>query len=50
MLQRNHLLSKEDTKQLLLWVQCIEMAVSRLMRNGDPADAMAYYRGEDPAE
>ena len=50
MLQRNRLLSEEDTKRLLLWVHCIEMAVSRLMRNGDPAEAMAYYRGEEPAE
>ena len=49
MLQRNHLLSAEDTKQLLLWVQCIEMAVSRLLRDGNPADALAYYRGEEPA-
>jgi hypothetical protein len=50
MLQSNHLLSEEDTRRLLLWVHCIEMAVSRLLRNGDPADAMAYYRGEEPAE
>lgn len=46
MLQRNHLLSESDTKRLLLWVQCIEMAVSHLMRGRDPAEALAYYRGE----
>ena len=49
MLQRNHLLSAEDTNRLLLWVHCIEMAVSRLLRDGDPADALAYYRGEEAA-
>jgi hypothetical protein len=49
LLQRNKLLSAEDTKRLLLWVRCIEMAVSKLLRDGDPADALAYYRGEEPA-
>lgn len=46
MLQRNRLLSAEDTRRLLLWVQCIEMAVARLLRGGEPAEALAYYRGE----
>jgi hypothetical protein len=46
MLQRNHLLSANDTKRLLLWVRCIEMAISRLMRDGDPTEALTYYRGE----
>ena len=49
MLQRNGVLSKEESSQLLIWVTCIEMAVSRLLHEGDPADAMAYYRGEGPA-
>lgn len=49
MLQRNPLLSSADTKRLLLWVHCIEMAVSRLMRDGEPAEAPAYYRDESPA-
>lgn len=48
MLQGNHLLSKPDTARLLLWVHCIEMAVSSLMRNADPAEALAYYHGEKP--
>src|SRR5262245_32318072 len=46
MLQRNRLMSTEDTTRLLRWVTCIEMAVSRLLRGGDPEDAMAYYREE----
>jgi len=46
MLQRNRLLSADDTARLLRWVRCIEMAVSRLLRGGDPAEAMANYRGE----
>src|SRR5262249_9474827 len=46
MLQRNRLLSTADTARLLRWVNCIEMAVSRLLRGGDPEEAMAYYRGE----
>jgi hypothetical protein len=49
MLQRNHLLSNEDTRRLLLWIHCIEMAVSRLLRGGEPADALRYYRGGAPA-
>ncbi|HVS71710.1 MAG TPA: hypothetical protein VHQ47_10690 [Phycisphaerae bacterium] len=50
MLQRDRLLSEQDTERLLLWVHCIEMAVSRLMRNGDPADALAYYGEQGLAE
>jgi hypothetical protein len=50
MLARNRLLTADEAGQLLRWVQCIEMAVSRLLRGGDPADAMAYYRGESPEE
>lgn len=46
MLQRNRLLSVDDTAKLLRWVQCIEMAVSRLLSDGDPSDAIAHYRGE----
>jgi hypothetical protein len=46
MLQRNKLLSADETVRLLRWVRCIEMAVSRLLRGGDPAEALAYYRGE----
>ena len=46
MLQRNRLLSADDTARLLRWVRCIEMAVSCLLRGGDPAEALAYYRGE----
>ncbi len=45
-LQRNRLLSADDRARLLRWVQCIEMAVSRLLRSEDPAEALAYYRGE----
>jgi hypothetical protein len=45
-LQRNGLLSADDTARLLRWVRCIELAVSRLLRGGDPAEALAYYRGE----
>ena len=45
MVQRNRLLPPHDTSRLLRWVQCIEMAVSRLLRGGDPAEALAYYRG-----
>jgi hypothetical protein len=50
MLQRNQLLSDAESRRLLLWVQCIEMAVSRLMNDGDPADAMDFYRSEERAE
>jgi hypothetical protein len=49
MLQRNRLLSEDESRQLLRWVRCIEMAVSRLLRGGNPADALAYYRGEELA-
>jgi hypothetical protein len=49
MLQRNRLISEQDSRRLLQWVNCIEMAVSRLLRGGDPAEALAYYRGE-PSE
>jgi hypothetical protein len=45
MLQRNRLLSADDTARLLLWVQCIEMAVAKLLHGDDPAEALAYYRG-----
>jgi hypothetical protein len=45
MLPRNRLLSADDAARLLRWVQCIEMAVARLLRGGDPAEALAYYRG-----
>ena len=47
MLQRNRLLSEADAALLLRWVQCIELAVRRLFRGGDPRQALAYYRGED---
>ncbi len=50
MLQRNRLVSAEDSVRLLQWVVCLESAVSRLMRGGDPADALAYYRGESADE
>ncbi len=46
MLQRNRLLSADDSDRLLRWVQCIEMAVARLLRGDDPGEALAYYRGE----
>lgn len=46
MLQRNGLLSAADTTRLLGWVQCIEMAVSKMLRDGDPREALTYYRGE----
>jgi hypothetical protein len=46
MLQRNRLLSNEETKRLLVWVRCIEMAVFKLLRGGDPREELAYYRGE----
>jgi hypothetical protein len=46
MLQRNRLLSADDTARLQRWVRCIEMAVLKLLRGGDPAEALAYYRGE----
>jgi hypothetical protein len=46
MLQRNRLLSADDTSRLLRWVQSIEMAVSRLLRGGDPTEALAYDHGE----
>ena len=49
LLQQNKIISADDSRQLLRWIQCIEMAVSRLLRGGDPADALAYYRGEDTA-
>src|SRR5579871_738708 len=42
-LQRNRLLSADDRARLLRWVQCIEMAVSWLLRSEDPAEALAYY-------
>lgn len=45
MLQRNHLLTDEDTAQLRLWVDCIEMAVSRLLRGGDPEEALVTRNG-----
>lgn len=44
MLQRNRLLSAADTDLLRLWVYCIEIAVARLLRRGDPAEGPAYYR------
>ena len=44
MLQRNRLLSAADTERLRLWVYCIEIAVARLLRGGDPAEGLAYYR------
>jgi hypothetical protein len=44
MLQRNRLLSPADTELLRLWVYCIEIAIARLLRGGDPADGLAYYR------
>jgi hypothetical protein len=44
MLQRNRLLSATDTELLHLWVGCIEIAVERLMRGGNPAEGLAYYR------
>ncbi len=50
MLQRNRLLSAEESDQLLRWIACLEMAVSRLLRGGDPAEALAYYRGESADE
>lgn len=43
MLQRNRLLTVADTELLRLWVCCIEIAVARLMRGGDPAEGLAYY-------
>ncbi len=46
MLQRNRILTAEDTARLLRWVQCIESAVSKLFRGGDPTEALSYYRGE----
>jgi len=44
MLQRNCLLSTSDTALLQIWVLCIEMAVSKLFRGGDPGEALTYYR------
>ena len=44
MLQRNGLISPAESTRLLLWVRCIEMAVSRLLSGGDPEDALRYYR------
>lgn len=42
MLQRNRLLSSADTERLRLWVTCIEIAIARLMRSGDPADGLKH--------
>src|SRR5262249_20757165 len=44
MLQRNRLLTATETSRLRLWVDCIEMAVSRLFRSGDPGEALIYYQ------
>jgi hypothetical protein len=44
MLQRNRLLTTSDTEQLRLWVRCIESAILRLLRGGNPEEMMLYYR------
>jgi hypothetical protein len=44
MLQRNRLLSAAETARLMLWVHCIEMAISRLFRGNDPSQALTHYR------
>jgi hypothetical protein len=44
MLQRNRLLTPAETARLGLWVECLEMAVSRLLRGNDPGDALTRYR------
>jgi hypothetical protein len=50
MIQRNKLMSAADTERLWLWVTCLEMAVSRLLRGTDPSDALTYYRENTRAE
>jgi hypothetical protein len=44
MIQRNKLMSAADTERLWLWVTCLEMAISRLLRGIDPNEALTYYR------
>ena len=44
MIQRNRLMSDDDTKRLRLWYRCLEMAVSKLLRGNDPGEALTYYR------
>lgn len=43
MLQRNHLLSDEETKQLQRWVRDIEYAVQILLSDRSPAKVLAMY-------
>jgi hypothetical protein len=50
MLQRNRLLSSADTQRLRLWVTCIEIAVARLMRGGDPSEGLTYYLEQPKTE
>lgn len=45
MLQRNKLLSVTDIERLSLWVNCLEMAICKLLHGGvDPSEALEYYR------
>ncbi|QDU11669.1 hypothetical protein [Gimesia aquarii] len=48
MLQRNNLLSPQDTELLLLWVRCTEQAVSKLLAGGNPNEALEYYKQNKP--
>jgi hypothetical protein len=51
MIQRNKLMSAADTERLRLWVNCLDMAIYRLLHGGmDPSEALTYYRENTHSE